>query len=78
MKNIIFILPLLFWSPVKSNKDLNISTPYKDTVILLGPADQKGFKQEPFNEWFNINYQEYKVDKSAVEELSSLSKDILK
>jgi thiol-disulfide isomerase/thioredoxin len=77
MKNIIFILPLVILVSCKSNKDLNISTPYKDTVILLGPADQKGFEQEPFNEWFNINYQEYKVDKSAVEELSSLSKDIL-
>jgi len=76
MKNIIFLLTLVILVSCKSNKELNISVPYNDNVILLGPANNDGFEQEPYNEWFNPNYQDYKVDKSAIEELSSLSKDI--
>ena len=76
MKNVIFFLTLVMLTSCKSNKELNVSVPYKDTVILLGPADKTGFKQEPYNEWFNPNYQDYKLDKSALKDLTSLSKDV--
>lgn len=76
MKNSILFLILVFLTSCKSNKELNVSVPYKDTVILLGPADENGFKQEPYSEWFNLNYQDYKLDESVLKDLSLLSKDI--
>jgi thiol-disulfide isomerase/thioredoxin len=76
MKNIILILPLIILMSCKSNKELNISVPYNDTVILLGSIDRNGFMQEPYSEWFKPNYKEYKIDNTAINELSSLSKDI--
>lgn len=76
MKNSIFTLCLLVLVSCKSKKEMNKSVPYKESVILLGPADEKGFQQEPYNEWYTINYDEYKVDKNAVNELQSLTKGI--
>ncbi len=76
MKNVIIVLALVILTSCKSNKELNVSVPYKDTVILLGLADEDGFNQEPYSEWFNPNYQDYKLDESALKELSSLSKDV--
>ena len=76
MKNSIFILALLLLVSCKNETEINITVPYEDTVILLGPADEKGFKQEPFNAWYDLNYTDYKVDEALVNQLKSLSKDI--
>lgn len=76
MKNSIFILSLLILVSCKTKQDMNKTVPYEDTVILLGTVDEEGFKQEPFNVWYNTNYSEYKVDEALVDELKSLSKDI--
>ena len=76
MKNSILILTLLLLVSCKTKQDINITVPYEDTVILLGPANEDGFKQEPFNTWYKSNYSDYKVDEALVEDLKSLSKDI--
>lgn len=76
MKKSIFIICLLILISCKSEKEMNKSVPYNETVILLGPVTEKGFQQEPYNEWYTLNYDEYKVDKNAVNELQSLTNNI--
>ena len=72
----IYFLSLLILVSCKTEMEMNKSVPYKETVILLGPANKKGFQQEPFNSWFNTNYNDYKVDNSAISELQFVTKDI--
>ena len=76
MRKSIYILSLLILVSCKTEREMNKSVPYKESVILLGPANEKGFQQEPFNSWFNTNYTEYQVDNSDISELQSLIKDI--
>ena len=76
MKNSVFILALLLLVSCKNETEINKTVPYEDTVILLGPANEKGFKQEPFYTWYDSNYSDYEVDESLVNELKSVSKDI--
>ncbi len=76
MKNSIFILALLLLFSCKTEQDMNKTVPYEDTVILLGPANENGFKQEPFNTWYDTNYTDYKIDEALVDDLKSLSKGI--
>ena len=76
MKNSIFILAFLFLVSCKTEQAINKTVPYEDTVILLGPADETGFAQEPFNFWYNANYSDYKVDETLVDELTVLSKGV--
>ena len=58
MKNGIFILALLLFVSCKKETEINKTVPYEDTVILLGPANEEGFKQEPFSTWYNTNYSD--------------------
>jgi len=56
--------------------EINNTVPYKESIILLGLANEDGFKQAPFNEWYNKNYADYKVDKSTSAALKHLLKDV--
>ena len=76
MKYSFLILSMLLIFSCKSNQDLNKTEPYNDTIILIGPIDETGFKQDPFSTWYDVNYEDYIVDESLIEELKSLSKDI--
>ncbi|MBT8395233.1 MAG: thioredoxin family protein [Flavobacteriaceae bacterium] len=76
MRKSIYILSLLILVSCKTEREINKSAPYQDTVILLGPADDKGFQQEPYNIWYTPNYDEYKVDSNTISELRSLIKEI--
>ena len=76
MKNSVFILVLLLLVSCKNETEINKTVPYEDTVILLGLADENGFKQEPFNTWYDSIYSDYKVDESLIDELKLVSKDI--
>ena len=76
MKKISFILILLILISCKKATEINKTVPFEDTVILLGPADENGFKQVPFNTWYDSNYSDYEVDESLVAELKLLSKNI--
>lgn len=77
MKNtLLLIMTLIALTSCKTEKAMNKTVPYEESVILLGPVNEEGFAQEPFNEWFQPNYQEYEVDATAIVELKKLSKDI--
>lgn len=76
MKKILLFFILITLVSCKTEKEMNKSVPYKESTILLGPVNTDGFNQEPYSEWFNSNYEDYKLDASAVNELSSLSKNI--
>ncbi len=76
MRNSILFFILLAFISCKTERGMNKTVPYNESVILLGPVNKDGFSKEPFNEWFKPNYDEYKVDKEAMEELSSLTKGI--
>ena len=56
--------------------EVNKTVPDEETVILLGPANKKGFKQEPFNSWFEKNYTDYEVDATSTASLQHLLKDV--
>lgn len=58
-------------------KEINKTVPdEEDTVILLGPANEDGLKQEPFNTWYEENYADYQVDASTTSSLQHLLKDV--
>ncbi len=58
------------------SEKINTTVPYKETVILLGKANRKGFKKAPFDTWFNNNFDTYKVDKPTIEKLKPLLKNV--
>ncbi|MBT8259785.1 MAG: thioredoxin family protein [Bacteroidia bacterium] len=76
MKTTIFedLALVVLLTACKSEVKYNLSEPYEDTVILVGPANLEGFQQEPFSEWYNQNYSDYNVNDS----LASLVKSNLK
>ena len=43
---------------------------------LVGIANKESFLQKPFNEWFNLNYEDYKLKKKVVEKLKPLLKEV--
>lgn len=76
MTKSIFILTLVLLVSCKTNQDINKTVPYEDTVILLGPANEEGFKQDPFNTWYDVNYLDYRLDQELIEELKNLTKGV--
>ena len=55
----------------KNQEQINVTEPYEDSIILVGPANLEGFQQEPFSVWYNENFDSYKVNDS----LSTLIKE---
>ena len=52
-------------------------TAVKDaTGNLVGIANKKSFLQEPFNNWFTPNYDEYSTDKEIINQLKPLLKKV--
>jgi thiol-disulfide isomerase/thioredoxin len=43
---------------------------------LIGIVIKNDFLQEPFNFWFNFNYEDYTVNQTVIEKLKPLLKDI--
>lgn len=58
------LLLVLMLSACKNQKQINVTEPYEDTIILIGPANIEGFQQEPFSEWYNENFDSYSVNDS--------------
>jgi len=60
-----------------------ISTPVQNTIVknengtevLLGHCSRSCLRQKPFSEWFDKNYDEYKVDETQIPELKKLLKN---
>ncbi len=88
MKRVVYFLTMLVLASCGGQKqvldtstkseilEINNTVPYKESIILLGLANEDGFKQAPFNEWYNKNYEDYKVDKSTTAALEHLLKDV--
>jgi len=43
---------------------------------LVGIANKDSFLQEPFNEWFTFNYDEYSTEKETINKLKPLLKKV--
>jgi len=81
MKKYILILIVILQFACNSTKeipseDINVTVPYKETVILLGEANREGFSQEPFSNWFNTNFESYEIDQETIDKLKPLLKDV--
>ena len=76
MKQLAIVISIILLFSCKTEKEYNRSVPYKESVILLGPINKNGFEQSPYVEWFNSNYEDYKLNDSDVSELKSLTKGI--
>lgn len=66
----------LMFSACKNQKHVNVTVPYEDTVILVGPATIDGFKQEPFNQWYDENYIAYQVNDSLLPSIKANLEDV--
>jgi tetratricopeptide (TPR) repeat protein len=73
MKNIIaFILSIVLIISISSCSKKIISqetTDSKGNKNLLGKSDKKNLEKEPYNIWFNKNYNDYVVDTLTAEQL---------
>jgi len=76
MKNLIYVLTTVLLISCGTQKILNETIPYEDTVILINKANQDGFKQDPFKEWYTQNYADYQLDNASIETLKPLLKGI--
>ena len=84
MRNIFYIglAAILLFSSCGVAENL-ISTPVQNTIVktengtevLLGHCSRSCLRQRPFNEWFDKNYAEYKVDETQLPELKKLLKN---
>ena len=61
---------------VQEPEKINLTVPYRESVMLLGLANKDGFTMQPFNTWFNSGYDAYTPDEAIVKELSSKKKGI--
>lgn len=63
-------------SQIVKMEKVNDTVPYEESVILLGKANRKGLEIKPFKAWFNVSYEDYKVDSETLEKLKQLLKDV--
>lgn len=59
-----------------SNKKINDTVPYEDTVMLLGESNRQGLLMEPFKEWYNLGYSHYRTAPEVAIELKPLLEDV--
>jgi len=69
MKNFTFILLLLLiqFNSYAQYEKPTISAPSD----LMGNVTKEDFKQEPFNQWFDENYDNYRLNESVVKEIKN-------
>lgn len=71
------LLSLILIATISCTAQKKEATATKDEAgNLVGIADKKSFLQEPFNEWFTPNYEDYKLNEEVIEKLKPLLKDI--
>ena len=75
-KILVYILLLILLVSCANNQEKNKTVvDKKGDKILIGYSDRKGLTSEPFNIWFNSEYDKYIVDTLSV---NSISKEALK
>ena len=75
MKNILLsfiLIATISCSALKNEATAKINT----DGYLIGIANKESFLQEPFNNWFTPNYEDYKTNKSVIEQLKPLLKGV--
>ena len=76
MKRITLLFTIGLLISCGSQKELNKTIPYKDTVILINEANEEGLRQEPFSSWYTKNYNDYQVDTALIATLKPLLKGV--
>jgi len=74
MKNI--FIAALVCILMSCNAQQKITAVKNDSGDLVGIADKASFNQEPYNVWFNKNYEVYTVDKTTVDQLKQHLKGV--
>lgn len=59
-----------------SSEKLNETTPYEESVMLIGKADRSGLEMNEFSEWFGPGYKEYTPNAEVIEKLKPLMKNL--
>ncbi|NVK53810.1 MAG: thioredoxin family protein [Flavobacteriaceae bacterium] len=73
MKKIVFFLLVLFTATTFAQK----STAKKNASgDLVGIANKADFKQQPYNNWFSTNYNNYTIDKATAKKLKKALKGV--
>jgi tetratricopeptide (TPR) repeat protein len=63
MKRTVIFLSILFCTQIISSQNINQTAKgVNGKLKLLGKIDEKGLNQEPFNDWFEKNYEAYIVN----------------
>lgn len=71
------LLSLILISTFSCTAQKKEATAIKDASgNLVGVANKESFLQEPFNEWFTLNYNDYTSNKEVVEKLKPLLKEV--
>lgn len=75
MKKTLILISIAIFTACSSTQKI---TAVKDNQgSLVGVADKKSFQQEPFgSSWFNGNYKRYKTNKTTIEQLKPLLKNV--
>ena len=68
MKNIFYCLLLLISIGCSTSKKV-ITAVTDDAGNLVGIATKNNFLQEPYNDWFTANYNDYNLDATIIEKL---------
>ena len=64
---LVLLLLLLQLNSYSQNEKPTISEP----IDLMGIITQEDLKQQPFNQWFDTNYENYNLDKTVVKEIKN-------
>jgi hypothetical protein len=73
MKNIVVsILVTLLFTPLFAQTEFNniIYDEMADEEIILGYCDREGLNSEPFNEWFQPEYENYELNQEVLDQIN--------
>lgn len=56
--------------------EMNNTIPYEESVMLIGKSDRNGLQMDAFKEWFDLGYNNYKINPETSEKLKPLLKDV--
>ena len=76
MKNYIVIMLIAACFSCVAQKNQETSAVKDKSGNLVGIATKELLQQEPFSEWFGLNYDEYELDATVTEQLKPLLKKV--
>ena len=63
-------------SEMHTSEKLNETTPYEESIMLIGKADRRGLEMKEFSDWFNPGYRDYTPISETMEKLKPLLKNV--